>query len=104
MVRYIKIDTPSQEIGHKYFLQTQVDLLEISKRMNNLFQLQQQGLDLRTAVRNKIQELQTHLLVFEKSIPNIKNPDLSDKKVHAHSDIEHEINVLKNRIAALGSD
>jgi len=68
---YVKIDTPEINYGEKNLLQSQLGIINITKKFKEYERLRKEELLLKIHLKSKIEELKNSLSFFDRLIPKL---------------------------------
>ena len=109
MVEYIKFSNQDKNFGERDFLQSQLELLNIIKRLNKYKDLRKHELLLKVALKSKLDKIIHSLSVLDKILPRIKfqKDDVAGKipifKTTSNFSLEQEVELIKRKLALLSN-
>ena len=105
MVEYVRLLKPSALYAKKQLLQSQLESLNIIKRIKRYHELRKEELILKIALKKKLEDIKTELNIFERFLPKTQKgeEDLSmpiERQIKRNA-LEDEINSIKDKLAQL---
>lgn len=91
MTEYIQVSSEQKLYTEKSLLESQLGLLSVIKHLDKYKSLRNEELNLKIAIKGKIDELKEKIRIFEKLLPKTKYKD----KVAEEKRIAHEAKTLK---------
>jgi len=116
MTEYTKLSKEETTYGRKSFLQMQLDLLTIIKRIKEYRSLRNDEFAMKIALKNKIEEALLAISNLEKSLPKMKVPNMPKKEEYeeivydedkssllreSSSNLDQELERIKAKLARL---
>jgi hypothetical protein len=105
---YVKFSAPEKIYGQKNMLRSELESLEVVKRIRNFKKLRKEDLVLRLALKKKIQESLENLKTLDKLLPHSKMAGLRKRKVQEDLEedeenltLEQEIEVIRRKLNSL---
>ena len=104
---YVRLSKPEVFYGEKNMLQSQIELLNITKRFREYQKLRREELIFKIALKNKFEEARNTLLAFNKMLPKTPNiKKLKEEKEYALFDkkkltLEQEIEKIRSKLEKL---
>ena len=106
-MEYIKINPEEQKYAQKTLLQSQIEILTITKRYQAFKQLRRREIMLKGALRRKVSELHEELKIIDRALPRMRHQPSELQKAKTgvigkkRSDLESEINEIKRKLERL---
>lgn len=111
---YLKLTVPEINYGEKNLLQTQLGIINITKRFKEYEKLRKEELLLKIHLKSKIEELNNSLSFFDKLLPKVQIPKEKEIKtdplfpeqekeekeeMHKRLSMDQELEEIKRRLA-----
>ncbi len=103
--RYVKLDYNEALSAKKELLSSEINLLNIARKMENFRQLRKKELLLKTRLKFLLNNLKSKINLFQSTFPqeqgkvNIRKPAAKESKKSRH--IQDELEDIRNKLARL---
>lgn len=106
---YVHISANEKIYSKKSLLQSQLELISLIKHLENYKNFRSQEILLKISLKNKIEELQSLILLLEKLLPKTSlskkeitpQPKETTKAKKRRASLEEEVEEIRKKIAAL---
>ena len=105
---YVRLSHPEKTYSHKALLQSQIELMNITKRLKEYKRLKKEEFVLKLALGAKIDEALAEIDILEKSLPRValrqenKQIPTEDKKQKEENlTLEQEIDLIRQKLSRL---
>jgi len=105
MSEYIKLANPTVVYTKKQLLQSQLEFLKVLQKIDTFKKLRLEELDLKIAMKNKLNEINAEMVLYKKLMPQTSTPEeeleLTPEQQIKRNSLETEIEVIKKKLTLL---